>query len=94
MAAKEATAGARLHKATFATDNRKPGSYLIRIQGPNASAFAGRDVPVTRKDNTESTETLAAVVWAGIDDKTGEPVALYRFVAKPREDEKADDLPF
>jgi hypothetical protein len=84
----------RQHKATFASDKRKPGSYLIRVAGPHASAFAGRDVPVTRKDNSESTETLAAVVWAGIDDESGDPVALYRFVAKPREEDTADDLPF
>lgn len=91
---KEAATAKRLHKATFASDKRKPGSYLVRVQGPTASAFSGREVPVTRKDNSESVETLAAVVWAGIDDETGEPVALYRFVAKPREDDAADDLPF
>lgn len=87
-------AAKRLHKATFATDKRKPGGYLVRVQGPTASVFSGRDVPVTRKDNSESTETLAAVVWAGIDEETGDPVALYRFIAKPREDEIADNLPF
>lgn len=85
--------GERLHKATFATDKRNPGQYLIRVIGPTAAAFAGRDVPVTRKDDSESVETLAACIWAGIDEETGKPVALYRFVAKPRADEP-DEIAF
>lgn len=89
----DAPAKGRLHKATFATDKRNPGGYLIRVAGPTASAFAGREVPVTRKDNSESMETLETCVWAGRDEETGTPVALYRFVAKPRE-EAHDDLPF
>lgn len=84
----------RLHKATFATDKRNPGSYLIRVQGPTAAAFAGREVPVTRKDNSESTEKLTTVVWAGVDDESQQPVALYRFESRPREETPADELPF
>ena len=87
-------AAKRLHKATFATDKRNPGGYLIRIQGPTAAAFAGREVPVTRKDNTESMETLTTCIWSGIDDESGAPVALYRFESKPRDEEAADNLPF
>lgn len=85
----------RLHKATFATDKRNPGQYLIRVQGPTAAAFAGRDVPVTRKNGDETTETLESCIWAGIDNESGQPVALYRFVSRPRDDdESADALPF
>lgn len=84
----------RLHKATFATDKRNPGGYLVRVQGPTAAAFAGREVPVTRKDNSESTERLTSCIWAGVDDESGQPVALYRFESRPREDEAADNLPF
>jgi hypothetical protein len=84
----------RLHKATYATDKRNPGGYLIRVQGPNATAFAGREVPVTRKDNSESVEKLTVAIWAGIDDETAQPVALYRFESKPRDERAEDDLPF
>lgn len=84
----------RLHKATFATDKRNPGAYLIRVQGPTAAAFAGREVPVTRKDGTESMEKLQTPVWAGRDDESGDPVALYRFDSRPREEQNADELPF
>jgi hypothetical protein len=86
--------GERQHKATYARDKRNPGAYLVRVEGPHASAFAGRDVPVTRKDDSESVETLDVAVWAGVDTETGKPVALYRFVAKPRDEAAADDLPF
>lgn len=86
--------GKRLHKATFATDKRNPGGYLVRVQGPTAQAFAGRQVPVTRKDNSESIETLEACIWAGRDDESGDPVALYRFVSRPRDDAAEDNLPF
>lgn len=84
----------RLHKATFARDKRNPGGYLIRVEGPTAAAFAGRTIPVTRRDDTESMEKLDIAVWAGIDDESGKPVALYRFEAREREEAAADDLPF
>lgn len=86
-------AAKRQHKATYASDKRNPGGYLIRVQGPHAAAFAGREVPVTRKDNSESLEKLTVAIWAGVDDETAQPVALYRFESKPREDD-TDDLPF
>ena len=96
----------RLHKATFARDKRNPGGYLIRVVGPTAAAFGGRTIPVTRMDNSESMETLTTAVWAGIDEGmpasegrpavkgTGQPVALYRFIARERDDDAADTLPF
>lgn len=86
--------GKRSHKATYARDKRKPGAYLVRVEGPHAAVFAGREVPVTRKDDSESVETLTVAVWAGIDEESGNPVALYRFAAKPRDEDAADDLPF
>lgn len=75
----------RAHKATYATDKRN-GGYLIRVAGPHANKFAGREVPVTMRDGTEHTEELEKMVWAGKDQESGEPVALYRFKAKPREE--------
>lgn len=82
----------RQHKATYSRDKRN-GGYLVRVQGPNANRFAGREVPVTRKDDSEDIEKLDSLVWAGKDKDSGMPVALYSFIAKPR-DELQDDLPF
>jgi hypothetical protein len=79
------------HKATYATDKRN-GGYLIRIAGPHAGAFAGREVPVTRKDDSISKETLERLIWQGKDEKTLAPVALYKFKAKPREE--VDEITF
>ena len=70
------------HKATYARDNKK-GVYMIRVQGPKANMFAGREVPVTRMDNSESVEKLTRLVWSGQDKETGQPVALYGFEPKP-----------
>lgn len=75
----------RRHKATYAKDKKK-GGYLIRVIGPQANAFAGREVPVTKKDDSETIEKLTDLVWSGKDDETGRPVALYAFEAKPKED--------
>ena len=83
------TEGKRAHKATYATDKRN-GGYLIRVAGPQASKFAGREVPVTLKNDTEHTEKLTTLVWAGKDTETGQPVALYRFEPKPREEVDAE----
>lgn len=89
-----ATAQKPLHKATYARDKRK-GGYLIRVAGPYPEMFAGRDVPVTRKDGSESVEKLDALIWTGVDDETGGRVALYSFVARPRDDERAaTEAPF
>jgi len=84
-----ATKKDRQHRATFATDKRN-GGYLIRVAGPYANRFNGRDVPVTRKDGSETTVTLERVIWAGKDRESGEPVALYTFVRQEIE----EDIPF
>jgi hypothetical protein len=87
----------RAHKATYATDKRK-GGYLVRVIGPHAASFVGREIPITRRDDTESTETLERLIWTGIDKGTpenpgtGKPAALYSFKAKPRDE--ADEIPF
>lgn len=75
----------RLHRATYATDKRK-GGYLIRVQGPHAERFVGREVPVTTRRGDENTEKLMRLIWAGKDKDTGEPVALYAFEPRPRGD--------
>lgn len=75
----------RQHRATYARDKRA-GGYLIRVEGPNANKFAGREVPVTMMNGDEHSEKLTSMIWFGADEKTGKPVALYKFEAKPRED--------
>lgn len=89
----------REHSATYASDTKNPGKYLIRVLGPNAKKFAGRDVPVTLRSGEEHNEHLLKCIWEGIDvgnekiPGTGKPVALYSFEAKPRED-LDEDIPF
>lgn len=75
----------RKHRATYARDNRK-GGYMVRVTGPYPERFAGREIPVTTRAGDEHTETLDKLVWAGKDKESGEPVALYTFVSKPREE--------
>jgi len=91
--AKTPNATGRLHKATYATDKRK-GGYLIRIAGPTANAFVNREVPVTMKSGDEHTEKLTRLIWSGIDTESGDPVALYAFESRPREETAEDSLPF
>lgn len=80
------------HRATYSRDKKK-GGYIIRVEGPSCAAFAGREVPVTKKDGTVSPETLEHLIWTGNDEETGKPVAIYSFVAKPK-DETEDEIPF
>ena len=85
----------RQHEATYATDKKK-GGYNIRVIGPHADKFAGREVPVKRRDGTESFEKLVKILWTGKDDDapdgsykgSGKPVALYSFAAKPPIDDE------
>lgn len=84
--------GERQHKATYASDNRN-GGYMIRVEGPMAARFAGREVPVTTRAGDEHSEKLTRLIWAGNDDETGKPVALYKFESKPRDAEE-DEIPF
>lgn len=76
----------RRHRATYSTDKKK-GGYLIRVVGPDAERFVGREVPVHTKAGTEHMEKLSALLWTGPDKETGEKIALYRFEAKPRDEE-------
>ncbi len=80
-----------VHRATYAADKKK-GGYLVRVEGPHASSFVNREVPVTRKDNSTSKEKLVRLIWSGMDTETGKPVALYAFEAKPRDPN--DEIPF
>jgi hypothetical protein len=95
MAKADREAGKREHKATYARDKKK-GGYLVRVQGPHANAFVGREVPVQTKDGSEHPEKLTQLIWTGTDDGeisgyTG-PCALYAFEAKPKEAQ--DEIPF
>ncbi|MDE2021223.1 MAG: hypothetical protein KGJ13_12880, partial [Patescibacteria group bacterium] len=76
----------RKHKAGYARDKIK-GGYIIRVQGPNAASFAGRRIPVTSKDGSETVEQLTDLIWSGTDDGAVSgykgPCALYHFEAQP-----------
>lgn len=84
------------HRATYSRD-KKNGGYIIHVEGPRANSFAGRKVPVTRKDGSKDEETLTDLIWTGVADPppkgSGKPVALYHFQPKPR-DEVEDEIPF
>jgi hypothetical protein len=79
----------RLHKATYATDKKK-GGYLIRVAGPTANGFAGREVPVNTRDGGEHMERLTRLIWSGVDTETGGNVALYAFESRPRDDKETE----
>ena len=79
----------RQHRATFARDKRN-GGYLVRVMGPHANRFAGKEVPVTLKNNTERKALLEDVVWTGKDDDTGKPVALYTHAPEPQEEQEVE----
>lgn len=91
MATRATNKEGRQHKATYSRDKKK-GGYLVRVVGPNATAFAGRTVPVTRRDDTETSEELIELIWSGIDTGTedqkgtGHPVALYTFKPHPKDE--------
>lgn len=72
------------HRATYATDKRK-GGYLIRVVGPSSNMFVNREVPVLLKSGEQQKEKLTKVIWSGKDKESGEPVTLYAFEAKPRD---------
>lgn len=85
------------HVATYAQDKRT-GGYNIRIVGEYPEKFAGREVPVTRKDGSKNTEKLTRLLWSGPDKdpetkkETGRQAALYSFQARPREEQQ--EMPF
>jgi hypothetical protein len=83
--------GQPLHKATYASDKKK-GGWLVRIVGPYPEKFAGREVPVTSKSGESHPEKLTKLIWQGVDNDSGGPVALYHFESKPRAQE--EDLAF
>lgn len=91
------TAPKTLHTATYATDNRS-GGYNVRVVGPYPEKFAGREVPVQTKGGSTHNEKLVRLLWTGPDKDpqtgalTGRQAALYKFEAKPREEQQ--EMPF
>jgi hypothetical protein len=83
----------RTHVASYTKIRDIPFKWFIRVVGPHAGRFAGRDIPVARKDGSEETEKLIKLIWQGDDRDTGKPVAIYEFVAKPKQ-ELDDEIPF
>jgi len=83
------------HRATYARDNRT-GKYLVRVTGPHSNKFVGREVPVTRMDDSVSNEKLTKVIWSGINEDKEKgplgPVTLYQF--EPRPADQIDEVEF
>jgi hypothetical protein len=75
------------HRATYASDKRV-GGYLVRVVGPYANRFVGREVPVTLKSGAVQPEMLVKLIWTGVDKDTQHPVALYKFRPRPAEEEE------
>lgn len=82
--AKTPEAPKRQHKATYSKDKFR-GGYLVRVEGPHAPNFVGKEVPVTQKSGAEEMEKLTHLITSGVDKESGIPYALYRFLAKPRD---------
>lgn len=84
------------HRATYSAD-RVNGGYLVRVVGPYANRFVGKEVPVMRKGEKESSlEMLDRLIWHGTDDgkynkeDTGKPVALYSFIPHGNKDDEIE----
>lgn len=65
------------HKASFAADKKNPGEWLVRVIGPAPDKFAGKTIPVSKKDGTTSATKLGRLIWTGTFPDADEPVALY-----------------
>lgn len=91
-----APSAGRLHTASYTRIKDQHFKWFIRVVGPSAEKFSGRDIPVSTKKGEEHPETLAKMIWNGEDKITKANVAIYEFVAKPRvEDEDlSDEIPF
>lgn len=85
----------RRHRALYSKD-KYTGGWNVRIIGPDANKFAGREVPVERADKTENMEKLTELVWTGIDDGSinpadkGQNVALYKFAPHPKDQKEVE----
>ena len=86
----------RSHSASYSKIRGEPFKWYVRVVGPHAEKFSGRTVPVTTKGGADHDEDLARMIWNGTDRRTGENVALYEFIAKPKADVAAldDVIPF
>jgi hypothetical protein len=77
------------HQATYSRDKRR-GGWIVRVVGPHAAKFAGREIPVRLRSGEERSTLLGRLLWSG-SDQGGSPVALYEMRAMPEAD---SDIPF
>ena len=78
----------RQHRASFSRD-KNTGGFNIWVEGPNATKFAGKYVPVTLFDGSEQMEKCIKLTWSGVSSLTDKPAAVYTFMKKARA--KKDD---
>lgn len=85
------------HAAAYSRDKRN-GGYIVRIHGPYANRFAGREVPVKTSAGEVTMERLTTLLHTGIDEGKynaslkGVPYALYAFEARPKAQQ--EEIPF
>jgi hypothetical protein len=85
----------RSHTASYSKIRGEPFKWYIRVVGPSAEKFSGREIPVATKGGEEHDEKLTKMIWNGADRTSGENVALYEFLAKPKAEVELDDeIPF
>jgi hypothetical protein len=68
-------------EATFASDKRRPGSWLARVVVHDSETFPdeGSEIQVRRRDGTTARVLLGRCVWFGPDaESDGRHVALYQ----------------
>lgn len=79
------------HRANYSRDNVN-GGWLIRVVGPFANRFRGREVPVLTNSGENHPEKLDKLIWSGVDEGNvnpadkGKNVALYSFLPKPKDE--------
>jgi hypothetical protein len=83
----------RKHRASYSRDKRT-AKFNIWVEGPDATKFAGRYIPVSRFDQSESMEKLTKLVWSGPNPETGVASAVYEFVANPRAKKEREVVAF
>lgn len=86
----------RQHSASYTRLRGEPLKWFVRVVGPHALKFSGRDIPVATKNGVEHEEKMGRLLGDFTDQDTGQPVGIYEFIAKPKASpEELDDvIPF
>ena len=72
----------RAHLAKF--KRLRNGAWGVIVTGPQAGAFAGRTIPVTKRDKSETTVTTSKLLWTGPAKFGGGQAAIYSIAGKTK----------